>query len=57
MPCGCKKNKPEETVPTPVTISLKEVETKQQPSANLTDKQQQQIDKIADKLNQLKSNS
>lgn len=58
MGCGCKKNKSTQVVsePTQINVSLDESQFVPQPVNNVTlpEQQQQIIDAIVDKLNQIK---
>lgn len=53
MGCGCKKNKNVQPVPEPANISLSNVQVTEQ--GNLTQEQQQQVETIIDKLDEMSS--
>jgi len=57
MGCGCKKNKVQEVVVTPVQVSVTESKPQSdQSSINLTAEQKQQVNVIIEKINNLNSN-
>jgi hypothetical protein len=60
MGCGCKKKKTVQVVEEPTNISLSNVlsseTTLQNPTVQLTVEQQNQVDQIMDKLDEMSSN-
>lgn len=54
MGCGCKKNKVQEVVVTPIQVSVTESKPQtEQPTTTLTPEQQQQVNVIIEKINNL----
>jgi hypothetical protein len=60
MGCGCKKKKNVQTAEEPSNISLSNVmineTTQQNPTVQLTEEQQNQVNQILDKLGEMSSN-